>query len=449
MPPTPRSRVCRVEDHDDALRLWRAAGPAPGPLVHIDAHPDFEWVDPDGFINIANFLCAAWHEGLIRDVYWIVPDASWTASARRRALIDYTSDILSRYPGRRRSPRITPHEAAWRLPGGRVSIRPLSRLPVLRRPVRLSVDTDFLLIDRVPDVFEEPRCTLPWCVPAQLAARLAGRGWQVESAVIASSVRGGYTPLRWKYLGDELAERLSGALKAERESWWARHYEARVALVERRLDDAAQAYEDMLARHPDHAPSLFGLGEVLAAQGRGPAARAAYAHACALDGAYRLSQDSTALAYFRSGDLALTEQECAWRLAREPDDPLAWYVRGAVAAKERRWADAVAWLQRAVERDGTLLDGYAELGRALEALGRIEEAITAYEQTLRLGLQPAATYDDRFIATNACLPHRVGPDHFQIHRRLAVLYAQAHRPGDAAMSERFWHAAAQLAGAAR
>ena len=49
---------------------------------------------------------------------------------------------------------------------------------------------------------------LPWCWPDELVSRLRAKRLRAELATIAYSVEAGYTPLRWKYLGDELALRL-------------------------------------------------------------------------------------------------------------------------------------------------------------------------------------------------------------------------------------------------
>jgi hypothetical protein len=49
---------------------------------------------------------------------------------------------------------------------------------------------------------------LPWLWPHELVAYLAKQGVRTDLATITYSVQGGYAPLQWKYLGDELAVRL-------------------------------------------------------------------------------------------------------------------------------------------------------------------------------------------------------------------------------------------------
>jgi hypothetical protein len=75
--------------------------------------------------------------------------------------------------------------------------------------VLLDIDTDYCIVDRVYTESDGPR-RLPWCWPEELIRRLQARGIVADMVTIPYSVDGGYTPLKWKYLGDELAARLGG-----------------------------------------------------------------------------------------------------------------------------------------------------------------------------------------------------------------------------------------------
>ena len=95
----PMLRVSRIENHDEAYHVWQAAGVSQRVLVHLDAHPDLEWVEEGGLVNIANFICPAIRHHLVSEVYWIVPDPSWNTPPLRAALIRYVRSLQSRYPG--------------------------------------------------------------------------------------------------------------------------------------------------------------------------------------------------------------------------------------------------------------------------------------------------------------------------------------------------------------
>src|SRR5260370_41990787 len=80
------SPVHLMENHDGAYYIWREAGVRRKILVHIDAHHDMWWVKDKNaaFVTIANFICPALKKDLVKEVYWVVPDATWDSGRTRR-----------------------------------------------------------------------------------------------------------------------------------------------------------------------------------------------------------------------------------------------------------------------------------------------------------------------------------------------------------------------------
>lgn len=76
-----------MENHDEAYRVWRDAGVRQKILVHIDAHDDLVWMPDRAAINIANFICPALKENLVREVFWVVPDQTWEDASSRKPLV--------------------------------------------------------------------------------------------------------------------------------------------------------------------------------------------------------------------------------------------------------------------------------------------------------------------------------------------------------------------------
>src|SRR5665647_2033865 len=83
---TETASVCLVENHDEAYHAWRHAGFLGRQLVHVDAHHDMAWLADPGQLNIGNYLCQAIKDGVVSEVVWVVPDASWTTRAKRAIL---------------------------------------------------------------------------------------------------------------------------------------------------------------------------------------------------------------------------------------------------------------------------------------------------------------------------------------------------------------------------
>jgi tetratricopeptide (TPR) repeat protein len=438
MPLAPGVRLVIVDCHDEALQRWREAGVRAATAVHVDAHPDCEWADGDQ-VTIASFLSPALRDGLITTLYWIIPDAAWHDPATRAAVADYMTGVLARYPGAPVAAAPDAHELRWTVMGRAVAVRPLSALPQVDGPLLLDVDMDFCLISRLPDVEGALPPLRPWCWPEQLAAALRPCAETAAVTTISRSVDGGYVPMRWSYLADELRQRLAHPrLTEDQEAWWRQQRAARLGLDDGAIDEALERYESLLAVAPDDAAAMLGRAEALAEAGRSDEARAAYQRAVESHPRLAIVHDGVVLLWLQAGRRAETLADARRRLALDPSDAAAHYAVGRIAAADRAWPVAVRHLTAATAARPDLIDAYAALGDALDASGRAPEAIEALERALSLGLTPSATFDERFIAAGPGWGHRVTEHHAELHRRLAELYERAGRAGDAAVSRRMW-----------
>ena len=64
----PVEQVHLMENHDRSYFLWRDAAFKNRILVHIDAHHDMWWIDDNRSLTIANFICVALRERIVREV---------------------------------------------------------------------------------------------------------------------------------------------------------------------------------------------------------------------------------------------------------------------------------------------------------------------------------------------------------------------------------------------
>ena len=414
--------VFLLENHDEALPLWRATAGKQRILIHVDAHHDMWWVKPCAPLSIANFVCRALQEDLVREVYWVVPDRTWESAGNRRHVIRHLRKIVRAYPGNRPRPQFEKNRISATVLGKPVRACSIASLPPLDEGVLLDVDVDFLLLPRVTYGDNDPHASLPWCWPEELLARLSGCGLRTDLVTIAYSVQGGYTPLQWKYLGDELALRLQQAGPGEpRLQGMVRMREAAVAAERGELAAAEEKYRQARELLSASAAPAWHLAHLYLAMRRADDGQRMYQQAAALDPSYRTAYNSAGLWHFWSRRFSGARQE-HWRtLQLDAQDPFAHLGLAWLAVREKNWSEAETLLRKALQLDQHLLDAYRSLGDVLVRQGRPEKAIAAYERSLTLALGGHRPLDGP-IATLEEQERLPDPGHWRTYLELARLY---------------------------
>jgi tetratricopeptide (TPR) repeat protein len=424
----PIERVVVMENHDAAYEVWRGARMARKTLVHIDAHHDMWWVARGRAMTIANFICGALTEDLVGEVFWVVPDQTWQTGRTRKAVRRHLRKIAAAYPGDRATVRGGQAWMSTVVLGKPLTVCALGSLPRIDDDVLLDIDVDYLVIPIVS--YDEPDVhgPLPWRWPDELVRSLGARQVRSELATIAYSVEGGYTPLRWKYLGDELASRLRRpADRATDIQGFELMRAAALAAHRGGLGEAEQNYLRARDLLPDSAAPDFHLAQLCAESDRIVDGQKFYRDALARDPSYRTAYSTAGLRYFWQRRFPDAEREHRRALQLDPHDAYAHLGLGCLAAVDKRWPEAEALLRKSVALDGRLVDGYRVLGRVLLEQGRDAEAIGAYERSLKLALSGGEPIE-RLIASDHGERRMSDPDHCRIHAVLARLYA---RKGDA------------------
>jgi tetratricopeptide (TPR) repeat protein len=414
-----------MENHDAAYGVWRDAGVRRRVLVHVDAHHDMWWV-PDGDpVTIANFICPALKEDLVREVFWVVPDAAWETARARRPILRHVRDIIKGYPGNSPRLQIDRRQITAVVLGKHLHVLPLSNLPRIEERVLLDIDVDYLVIPRVTRGGFDRHAPVPWRWPGELSSHLGSLGILAEVVTIVYSVEGGYTPLKWKYLGDELALRLgkSAADDAEVRGMTLMRQGA-LAAEQQEVAVAEQCFQQAMTFLPESAAPCLHLAYVYLQAGREDAARELYRRALARDPSYRTPYNSAGICYFWERQFAEARQEHQRTLVLDEEDAYAHLGLGRIALREKRWGASEPILRTALALDGKLPDGWRALGTVLAKLKRYGEAIFAYEESLKLVLHGHKPLTQVIITQppTECL---MDMDHFAIHSRLARLYEVA------------------------
>lgn len=401
--------------HDQAYYVWREANVRREILVHVDAHHDAARSETWAAIDIGNYVRTAIRDGMIAAIQWVVPDPMWRDAATRALLFDELGHIGS-------GPvQEEPEGARAAVEGVALWMGPLAGMPVPASRVLLNVDIDYFVTAGYEDGQSAEPLPVPWCWPRDLDSRLRAVGLQPLVTTIATSVTGGFTPLRWAHLGREMAARLAGAAPAPMLACFAALEEA-AHLRERGAAPAAlEVCRTAASACPAEPAVHFHVAEMLQREGLADEARAAYRRATEIDPSYGHPFRSRGPYLYRRR--RLLDAEAAYReaLALDPDDPHAQAGLAMVALALGRPTDACELAERSLAAAPGSVDAWRALAAARAQLGQPAAAIEAYEHALALSLRGAPPLGGPWSSN----PDRrlVDPRHWQDHAAVAGLHA--------------------------
>jgi serine/threonine-protein kinase len=150
-----------------------------------------------------------------------------------------------------------------------------------------------------------------------------------------------------------------------------------------RLQEALETYQDLLRDKPDCDAAHSGLGWTLVRLGRLDQAEAEFRKALDYNSKNAWAHNNLGYVLAQRGqfDEALAHDDEAVRL--QPDLPYAHVNRAVVLLRKQRPAEAEAAARKATEVDAELALGYNFLGLALQAQGKFDDALAAYQTALK------------------------------------------------------------------
>ena len=370
------------DNHDEALKVWRKLGVKNLDLVHVDAHLDFalhparqpeeilaqattikqlkenlEYAlcfqqyekNLDKQTNIGNYIYPAMRDGLVRNFWWVIPGTS--------------NDLDKNYKGIKRIIRnafggqtIKLTKKGRGLIFGRALNREfwictLDSLPVLKRKVLLDIDIDFLV---VPDLKKaDNRCDIGrrkvWIEPVNLKCRLQERIMTPQVITIVYSTNGGYTPMDYRYLGEETA------------------YCFNPVQYDRRYKQAVAAKNNF-------------------AQFRITGKKSYYQKTIALDANYQKEYNNFGPLYLYKGKLARAKKELDNILRVDPKNGYCLKNIGVIHLRRREYLPALACFKRAFSRLKTrerlpVMLNLAETNFRLKRYGQAKELFLRYSKS--------------------------------------------------------------------
>jgi Flp pilus assembly protein TadD/SAM-dependent methyltransferase len=226
-----------------------------------------------------------------------------------------------------------------------------------------------------------------------------------------------------------------------------------------RLEQAAELYQGILARRPDHADANHLLGVVAFQRGRGEDSLRLISRAIDLNptvAAYHINLGVPLRMLGRLGDCAASYRQA---IALKPDNSEAYFNLGNVLHRQGLPEQAIASFQQAVAHRPDYAEAHHNLGLAYHQSGAIGEAVAALRNTARfdpridaygedlaeaLSKVCFAEIDDRLLADLLSLLERpvVRADKIS----LAIISALRHQPDIAGLLAGHGTAAGEAAG---
>ena len=435
--------VLLLEEHCEAWPAWKEAGLRQCTCVHLDAHLDLSDADiplpvlermvrattpdevrsfrsdsrvPWGGFHAGNFLLPALLDGTVGHLVWVIPP--WMPQSR--SLVEWTRRELTHWYQVTLADHASLHEAGPCRVEGTLLGRPFTLctwegLPRLREPVLLDIDVDYFLAR------DDTLFTAPDILVEETLARLP----QPACITVALSIRGGYTPLEQRHVGDLVARvargetahaqrqaamllRQGDTLRATDPSQALQTYQRgldtgsyaasthlKIALALQGLgreSEAARHAQEAAAQDPEYAPRALDRG-LLHFRRKEPAPciewlrRAATEDPVSAD----LCLYMEGVVHLQHGSLA-EGTACLERLLDSPRlrrGEQAWVhlLRGRALLLQQRTAEATRDLECAVALDGEIAAYHASLGTTLHRLGRLEEAARHLRRGISLAPQ--------------------------------------------------------------
>jgi len=440
----PLPRVVTMENHYESFWVWKKASVRNRVAVHIDTHIDLNWMpekddravmranEPSDFqavsirpgqfykpgkrvLHVGNWLYPALRSGMVKELYWVVPDstvhsAQWLQALKTGMRLHFTNVN----PREIESFHIRDSVIVGHLFGIPATILPLSQLPIFDEPVLLDVDLDYfqfdsaLWLNRLP----APRKSVRWLVEVLAKKKVAS-----DLVTICYSVEQGYLDYTNRNLGDSLRKALTfsqgdsssnfspDSAESKASTNQLKLFQADARFYDQNYRQASELYRAVIRNTPGNPKPYFNLAE------------------CDLN----LGKPQKALQALKSIETKASQF------------PQLWEKMGDSHLALSNFPQAVQDYRNALIRDPENGRLWEKLGRTFERLNDFRKAEMAFQEGIRfwpyasnIRMELYSLYKHLRIPDKArnCLIQilEIDPSHFEIWAELGRTYQAEHQP---------------------
>ncbi|KWX75489.1 hypothetical protein AMQ84_17875 [Paenibacillus riograndensis] len=282
--------VYKIDNHDEAYQIWKDNSVKEAVLFHIDAHKDFV-TDECNYISIGNFLNYAWSDGIINTIVWIIPDPSFFCENFLIQLITelevnftlevQSSEMLKLVMNTNRNCEVIVTILS--------NITTIMESLTFYKNILIDIDIDFLVNPYIGTTFSNYYQNSFWIKSHTIFYAIRPLINECSLITIARSIYGGYTPLIYSFICNQLYDMLvnndvcteeyvylekaidlfnrnkyleASDLFEKSHNYPSCHLSAITGLIysnvyNNRTDKAKKYYEDLLTEYPQYEPYFF------------------------------------------------------------------------------------------------------------------------------------------------------------------------------------------------
>ncbi|MDP8259994.1 MAG: tetratricopeptide repeat protein [Candidatus Gygaella obscura] len=413
-------KIFLIENHDSALKVWKDNRIKCCNLVHIDAHIDWNFIkarplkrvlkescslkelktnleysyaylrydrDFNKQVNEGNYIFQAFEEGIVKDFFWVIPGDKKIFKDSSKIIRGLLLRI-GRFYSKKSTIRIDKKscKAEIRFNGRKIVFCTLDGLDFINRDVLLDIDIDFLVIKSIKRSLniQDIGTRQLWINPEKLIVCLKSKIRKFKIATIAYSVNGGWTPIKYRYLADEIAYWLSpdmfkkrfdkskkaaGYFKLFLENNKKEFYQKAIIINNRYRSDynnygplyfevgkynkAEKEFGNIIKADPNNAGALLGLGLIALARKENRKARKLFllALSCMDNELFGHLKTVCLLALSKTelilGNLISAKEKLFHLIKQEPFVGMNYFYLGEVFKKQKNFSSAVEFYKKA------------------------------------------------------------------------------------------------------
>ncbi len=184
---------------------------------------------------------------------------------------------------------------------------------------------------------------------------------------------------------------------------------ARTSLLSGDVFTAETSVRDYLAQHSDSADAHFLLGEILFKEKKAKESLAEYTEGAKYRTPGPAELKIVSFDYVLLSDYADADKWLTHAVKEAPSDSEAWYFLGRARYNENRFADAITAFQQCLKLDPKSVKAEDNLGLAYQGLDRINDAIATFQTAIAWQAEAPAKNPDPYVNLGAILIERNQP----------------------------------------